>query len=319
MSGPQDHTGGAAGRGGAGGHQLRRTPQLTQQEADAVRSAVAVTTRVDGVEPIGDGPMRSLAGGDGVLHLLVRDASGRLLAYANIDAPKTPRAMVEAFVVPDARGTGIASALLQAATAEAGSQGRIWAHGDGAAARAVAERMDMDVRRELLQLARPLTDPALPSLRVPDGVTIRRFRDDDEAELLRVNNAAFSWHPEQGGWTGDDFAEHRAQPWFDPDGIFLAFDEARPEALLGFHWTKIHPAHGDAPPLGEVYVLGVDPAAQGRGLGAVLTLVGLEHLRDLGLDTVMLYVEGDNTAAVNTYTRLGFTRSRADVAYGWSS
>ncbi|WP_408033857.1 mycothiol synthase [Tomitella fengzijianii] len=298
---------------------MRRTSQLTQEEADAVRSAVAVSTRVDGVEPIGDGPMRSLAGGAGTRHLLVHDGSGRLLAYANIEAPGTPHAMVEAFVVPDARGRGIASALLHAATTEAGSQGRIWAHGDGVAARAVAERMDMDVRRELLQLSRPLTDPALPPSRMPEGISFRTFRDADEDELLRVNNAAFSWHPEQGGWTSGDFDEHRAQPWFDPDGIFLAFDEAQPGALLGFHWTKVHAARGDEPALGEVYVLGVDPGAQGRGLGSALTLVGLEHLRDQGLATVMLYVEGDNTAAVNTYTRLGFTRARADVAYGWSS
>ncbi len=311
-------TGRGDAAGGAGGRSLRRTSALTQQEADAVRAAVAEATSADGVEPIGDGPMRSLAGGQGVQHLLVHDEAGRLLAYANVESPKTPRAMVEAFVVPDARGRGIASALLHAATAEAGSQGRIWAHGDGAAARAVAERMDMDVRRELLQLSRRLDGPALPELRVPEGITIRRFRDGDESGLLRVNNAAFSWHPEQGGWAAEDFDEQRSQPWFDPDGIFLAFDDADPDTLLGFHWTKVHPAQGGVPAVGEVYVLGVDPAAQGRSLGTALTIAGLEHLRDAGLGEVILYVEGDNTAALTTYTRLGFTRSRADVAYGWS-
>src|SRR5699024_4636017 len=113
MTGPGDPAGGARGR------SLRRTSRLTQQEADAVRAAVAEAAAEDGVEPIGDGPMRSLAGGEGVRHLLVNDESGRLLAYANVDAPKTPRAMVEAFVVPGERGRGIASALLHAATAEA--------------------------------------------------------------------------------------------------------------------------------------------------------------------------------------------------------
>ncbi len=71
--------------------------------------------------------------------------------------------------------------------------------------------------------------------------------------------------------------------------------------------------------LGEVYVVGVDPAAQGRGIGATLTLVGLHHLaqRLSGADqpTVMLYVEADNSAAVNTYQRLGFEVSNVDVAY----
>ena len=102
----------------------------------------------------------------------------------------------------------------------------------------------------------------------------------------------------------------------DPDGLFLAFDDDT-GALLGFHWTKVHgdPADG----LGEVYVVGVDPAAQGRGLGATLTAVGLQHLAgrlSAAADpTVLLYVESDNTAAVRTYENLGFTVHSTDTAY----
>ena len=107
-------------------------------------------------------------------------------------------------------------------------------------------------------MRRTLTD--LPAATVPDGVRIATYSGpDDDAELLRVNNAAFAWHPEQGGWTDADIAERRAEPWFDPDGLFLAFDEQTGK-LLGFHWTKMHNAD-----LGEVYIVGVDPAAQGRG------------------------------------------------------
>jgi mycothiol synthase len=93
----------------------------------------------------------------------------------------------------------------------------------------------------------------------------------------------------------------------------MAFDEESGR-LLGFHWTKVHNER-----LGEVYVVGVDPAAQGRGIGATLTLIGLHHLADrLSGDsqaTVMLYVEADNSAAVNTYRRLGFEVFGIDVAY----
>ena len=82
--------------------------------------------------------------------------------------------------------------------------------------------------------------------------------------------------------------------------------------MLGFHWTKVH-----GPALGEVYVVGVDPDAQGRGLGRALTLVGLHHLADrLGpAADVTLYVEGDNAAAVKTYRRLDFDVFARDVAY----
>ncbi|WP_101906448.1 mycothiol synthase, partial [Mycolicibacterium setense] len=162
----------------------------------------------------------------------------------------------------------------------------------------------------------PLTD--LPPVRTAEGVRIATYAGPrDDAELLRVNNAAFSWHPEQGGWTEHDIAERRGEPWFDPEGLFEAFDEDT-GALLGFHWTKVHVAPRDAVHeghLGEVYVVGVDPSAQGRGLGSVLTLVGLHHLAARSLPTVLLYVEADNSAAVATYRNLGFEVFGVDVAY----
>ncbi|HEX2176530.1 MAG TPA: GNAT family N-acetyltransferase, partial [Nocardioidaceae bacterium] len=56
-------------------------------------------------------------------------------------------------------------------------------------------------------------------------------------------------------------------------------------------------------------------AARGLGLGKVLTLAGLWHLRDHGLDQVMLYVESDNAAAIAVYERLGFRQWDLDVMY----
>ncbi|MGV0800602.1 mycothiol synthase, partial [Mycolicibacterium elephantis] len=193
-----------------------------------------------------------------------------------------------------------------------GAGTRIWAHGNLAPARATAAALGLVVVRELLQMRRPLT--GLPPVTIPEGVRFATYSGPaDDAELLRVNNAAFDWHPEQGGWTESDVAERRAEPWFDPAGLFLAFDD-RTGALLGFHWTKIHDAD-----LGEVYVVGVDPAAQGRGLGGALTLIGLHHLAerlsDSSQPTVMLYVEADNSAAVKTYQRLGFEIFAVDAAY----
>jgi mycothiol synthase len=71
--------------------------------------------------------------------------------------------------------------------------------------------------------------------------------------------------------------------------------------------------------LGEVYVVGVDPSEQGRGLGRALTAVGIDwlgrRLADAPEPTVLLYVESDNVAAVRTYQRLGFTTYSVDTAY----
>jgi mycothiol synthase len=157
-----------------------------------------------------------------------------------------------------------------------------------------------------------------PRPTLPDGVSVRPFRPGlDEAAWLQVNARAFASHPEQGRWTPEDLALREAEPWFDPAGFFLAWrDEPTGPRLLGSHWTKVHPP-GDAgdEAVGEVYVLGIDPDAQGLGLGRALTDLGLAHLRGRGLGSVLLYVEEANTAAVRLYEGRGFTRFSVDVSW----
>ena len=280
---------------------------LSDDEQRRIRELIAAARQEDGVAPVGDQVLRELAH-DRTRHLLAVEGDD-ILGYLNLTADP---AMAELVVRPDARRRGIGSAMARAGLSEGGDDTRIWAHGNLEAARATANALGLAVVRELLQMRRPLTD--LPPVTAAEGVRITTYSGAaDEAELLRVNNAAFAWHPEQGGWTAADIAERRGEQWFDPAGLFMAVDE-QTDKLLGFHWTKVHNAD-----LGEVYVVGVDPAAQGRGLGATLTLVGLNHLAvrlsESEPPTVMLYVEADNSAAVKTYQRLGFDVFSVDAAY----
>jgi mycothiol synthase len=62
-----------------------------------------------------------------------------------------------------------------------------------------------------------------------------------------------------------------------------------------------------------VYVVAIDPGAQGRGLGRLLTLAGVGHLTSGGIDEVILYVESDNTPAIRVYAGLGFTHDERDT------
>ncbi|MBC8092346.1 MAG: mycothiol synthase, partial [Pseudonocardia sp.] len=168
--------------------------------------------------------------------------------------------------------------------------------------------------RTLWQMHLDLPD-APPARPLPPGMTLRPFVvGADEAEFLRVNNAAFDWHPEQGGWGVEQVQAREAEPWFDAEGFLLAVDAD--DRLLGYHWTKIHTSPER---IGEVYVLGVDPAAQGTGLGGVLTVAGLRHLHARGLRHVLLYVESDNEAAVRVYRKLGFSLRHSDVLFARSS
>lgn len=161
--------------------------------------------------------------------------------------------------------------------------------------------------RELLQMRCPLPAPA-------PAVTTRAFTTDDIDGFLAANNRAFHWHPEQGGMTRADVEARMAEPWFDADGFRILDIDGH---VAAFCWTKIHPADaalGD-PPLGEIYVIAVDPDHHGKGLGKALTLAGLQWLSDHGMRTGMLYVEHDNDAAVRTYERIGFTVHHVDRAY----
>jgi mycothiol synthase len=280
---------------------------LSDDEQGKIRELIAAAKQADGIAPVGDQVLRELAH-DRTRHLLAVDGD-QVVGYLNLTEPP---AMAELVVHPEARRRGIGSAMASTGLSVGGHDARIWAHGNLESARATAAALGLVVVRELLQMRRPLTD--LPAITIPDGVRIDTYSGPaDDAELLRVNNAAFAWHPEQSGWTDDDIAERRGEPWFDPSGLFMAVDE-KTGKLLGFHWTKVH--SGD---LGEVYIVGVDPAAQGRGLGATLTLIGLHHLAERlsqsDQPAVMLYVEADNSAAVKTYQRLGFEISSVDAAY----
>jgi len=298
---------------------------LSPPDADRVLELAAAAAGADGVGPLSEDVLLQVRHGSAppARDIEVTSAgptgSGQVLVgYAHLDAPDSAGQdgdiTAELVIHPAHRRRGHGTSLLGRVLELADGHGvRIWAHGDRPGSAALAGKFELARIRALFQLRMPLakapeTDPALPA-----GVTVRSFvPGEDEAAWLGVNQRAFAHHPEQGSWTTRDLQLREDEPWFDPDGFFLAERDGR---IVGFHWTKVHQPDDGSPPIGEVYVVGVDPGQQGGGLGKALTLTGLAHLRRLGLAEVMLYVDEDNTAAVRMYTALGFELWSTDVMY----
>jgi mycothiol synthase len=306
---------------GVGDVEVQRRQRLRDDEIRAVQQLVDASTDADGVRPLSEHVMLHLRhGGDEPTRNLLVWQGDDLAGYAHLDTTDVVAgASAELAVAPSYRRRGIGRVMVQTLMDDAGDgRLRLWSHGFQPGARALAESMGFRQERALWQMRRSLFAP-VPVPEWPEGVEVRTFVvGQDEEEWLEVNNRAFEEHPEQGGWSLDDLHMREREPWFDPDGFFLAVKDDR---IVGFHWTKVHGARNhsghahDHDAIGEVYVVGVDPSMQGQKLGPALTLRGLQHLRGLGLPQVMLYVDDVNTNAIGVYERLGFAKWDVDICF----
>jgi len=307
--------------------EISVTGPLPPEQAAAALDLVRRAAEEDGVSPLSEHVMLHLRyGGDPRARNVLLWHEGELAGYAHLDPTDPVEGPAGEMVIdPAMRRHGLGLRLTGALTAEAGDAGlRLWAHGDLPAAARLAAAAGFTRSRALWQMRRSL-QARIGRPQLADGITVRTFKPgQDEDAWVSLNHRAFSRHPEQGAWTRTDLDMREREPWFDPDGFFLA---ERDGDLVGFHWTKIHggneesghaaagtTGHGHEA-IGEVYVVGVDPSARGTGLGRALTLIGLRYLRSRSLAQVMLYVDETNTAAIGLYESLGFTHWDTDVMF----
>jgi mycothiol synthase len=224
---------------------------------------------------------------------------------------------IELLVDPEEdRDPPVADALLGAAVGQVVAWGggtvRLWVPKASGADDALATAHGFGVERDLIQMRCPLPLPEpTPGRGTDQQLPTRSFRPGvDEEAWLEVNNRAFASHPEQGHWDRATLVEREQEPWFDPEGFLVLEADGR---MAGSCWTKVH-ALTD-PPMGEIYVIGVDPDFHGRGWGRSLARAGLDWLAGVGLSVGMLYVDADNTAAVHLYRSMGFSKDHVDRSY----
>lgn len=286
---------------------------FTPADVERIRALADEIESTTGVVPFGDDAWTGMHAGWGRDRGLFAESGN---AYAHLAHHHDDEWSLELALrpgVPDARAELLATAL-EVVSREGGGHVTLWAHGSTDADEQLARGAGFAPERELLQMrvGLPLGDP----VRWPDGVSVRSFvPGQDEPAWVAVNNRAFAGHPEQGAWTVGMLEQREQEPWFDPDGLLLAFDA---DGLAGSCWTKVHPPQPPREPdaLGEIYVIGADPSRHGHGLGRALTAAGLASLADRGITVGMLFVDAANEAAVGLYRALGFTTTRTDRAYG---
>jgi len=256
-----------------------------------VALAEAVQAR-DGAPPLSEHALLQLGTSrPGLVHVV----AGELDGYAQLDDD-----------VAEIADLSDATAALLAELERLVPRPVVWSHGKRSPVAVAATARGYTEQRVLWQLRRSLSDP--PEVPLPEGVRLRAFvPGQDEEAWLAVNAVAFAEHAEQRRWTRVDVEMRENEAWFDPSGFLLAF---RDDTLVGFHWTKVHPTG-----IGEVYVLGVAPEAQGLHLGPALLSAGLAYLAGRGVAVVMLYVDESNSAAMRMYRRYGFAQYDMDAQY----
>lgn len=270
----------------------RRTPE--PGVPDWLDGLIARAILDDGQPPFSDQSLVELRDGRRALHAIGEDAAAIVLRGAPGEA--------ELVVDPAARRRGHGSALLEEVLAE-NPELLVWAHGDHAGARALASRTGFEPVRRLLQLRAQVAPPSHADL---DGFTAFRPGIDD-ADWLALNADAFAGHPEQGSLRQGDLDARTAEAWFDAEDFLLLRDAD--DRLAAFCWLKVDDG------IGEFYVVGVDPARQGSGLGRRLVQAGLARLARRGIRIASLYVDADNVAAVRLYRGFGFDDHAVDVQY----
>ena len=292
--------------------------QMGVDDIAGVNELLDAAARADGRRPLSDHLYLDLVHGglDGFAGFLAWEPGHHHpVAYAQISRGNDAYAF-ELVINPHHRYemATIGPELIEAATdvvaADGGGDVNWWVFEPTSAHEQLARDARMHQGRLLHQMRRPLPTG------MPVTVETRAFVPgaDDEA-WLDVNNRAFAGHGEQGGWTIETFRQRQQEPWFDPEGFRIHERDGR---MAAFCWTKVHepdPADPAGGPLGEIYVIAVDPDFHGLGLGRQLTLAGLEHLASRGIRTGMLYVDADNEPAVALYRSLGFEVHCTNAAF----
>lgn len=241
--------------------------------------------------------------------LFLVERTGVVVGYIDVaPEPGIGRVVLDCFIHPEHRRKGLATRLLSYAGGRAKALGVRAAHvnigEDNVVARSVLSRLGFGCVRRFLELTLDMAD-----VRWPDTDEVapkcRPLQHGEEDRLTEIQNRSFT-----GSWgynpnTLEEVAYWTSVSSFSPEDIILAYDG---DIVVGYCVTgTVYRGEGaTSEKRGRISMLGVDPDYRGRGVGKVVLLAGLSHLRNKGLHVARLTVDSENRAANALYRSVGF-------------
>jgi mycothiol synthase len=250
--------------------------------------------RTDGTAPLSDAKRSQLEDAE---RTLVVEEGDRVVALAvaarHEHADGSDHWSIETVLEPGLRFSEFEDRVLRSALelVPVGREPSVWSH-RGSLDEALTEA-GFVATRELVYMS-----IGLPVAAVGPIVATRTLRRSDTAEILALNNAAFSSHREAGLLKEDKFLELLDQAGMGAEAFLVLEKDGE---ILGFCWTRVHES-GD----GEIFRIAVRPESQGRGIGRGLVLAGFDYLAGgEDVSTGTLWVDTSNEVALRLYEGLG--------------
>jgi mycothiol synthase len=271
---------------------VESVPSIDYEPA-AVERFLAEVAAADGHSPLSEHKRGAMADGSGRV-VVSSDADGIWLVGTAARHATDGHWAVEAAVAGRARLPELEREAIGRAVAVVPDPARhtLWAFRNRQveAARALGYRPV----RAVVRLSAALADTALSAGGAAD---IRPMAPTDVPAIVSINNRAFAGHPEQGAMTEEGFRDLERFDWFDESGVVVARTDRE---VAGFCMTK-----READAVGEIYVVAVDPANAGRGIGRELTTAALRLLGERGATVAQVWADESNRAAIRLYRSIG--------------
>jgi ribosomal protein S18 acetylase RimI-like enzyme len=145
-------------------------------------------------------------------------------------------------------------------------------------------------------------DGLRPIPKIPEGITLRSLKPDEEKEFVEAVNAGFGWERVKVGiiqrWKNEcpPFAEYWIQV-AEADGKIVSAVASRPDTEYNEYFG------GKRGYLGPAATI---PEYRGKNLASALTCRAMNFLYTQGYDSIALYTAEQNIPSVTLLQRLGF-------------